>query len=93
MVPGLYGYVSATKWLNRIELTTLDSFDAYWVKRGWAQQAPVKLTSRIDVPRSFAQVKAGQEVPVAGVAWSQDRGITSVEVRAANGRPVLKLVA
>ena len=52
IVPGLYGYVSATKWLADLELTTFDAYDAYWVQRGWAQQAPIKTESRIDTPRS-----------------------------------------
>jgi DMSO/TMAO reductase YedYZ molybdopterin-dependent catalytic subunit len=80
IVPGLYGYVSATKWLVDIELSTFDAFDAYWIRRGWAQQAPVKTQSRIDTPRSFAEVAPGQ-VAVAGVAWAQHRGITRVEVQ------------
>jgi DMSO/TMAO reductase YedYZ molybdopterin-dependent catalytic subunit len=84
VVPGLYGYVSATKWLVDIELTTFDAFDAYWIKRGWAQQAPIKTESRIDTPRSDASVHAG-EVVVAGVAWAQHRGIRNVEVRADGG--------
>ncbi len=84
VVPGLYGYVSATKWLTEIELTTLDAFDSYWVDRGWAKQAPVKTASRIDTPRSGASVRAGR-VPVAGVAWAQGRGIEAVEVRVDDG--------
>ena len=78
IVPGLYGYVSATKWITDIELTTFDAFDAYWVERGWAQQAPIKTQSRIDTPTSRARVRAGT-VPVAGVAWAQHRGIDGVE--------------
>ena len=80
VVPGLYGYVSATKWLSEIELTTLEGFDAYWIPRGWAKLGPVKTQSRIDVPRSGAFVEAGGTV-VAGVAWAPDRGISAVEVR------------
>jgi len=80
IVPGLYGYVSATKWLVDLELSTFDAFDAYWIRRGWAQQAPVKTQSRIDTPGSYAEVAAG-EVAVAGVAWAQHRGITRVEVQ------------
>jgi len=82
VVPGLYGYVSATKWIVDMELTTFDAFDAYWVPRGWSQQAPIKTQSRIDTPRS--QVRAG-EVPVAGVAWAQHKGIAKVEVRIDDG--------
>ena len=80
VVPGLYGYVSATKWVIDIELTTFESYDAYWVKRGWSQQAPIKTESRIDTPRGSASLSAG-EVVVAGVAWAQHRGIDGVDVR------------
>jgi DMSO/TMAO reductase YedYZ molybdopterin-dependent catalytic subunit len=82
IVPGLYGYVSATKWLTDIELTTFDAYDAYWVQRGWAQQAAIKTESRIDTPRSNAKVGT---VMVAGVAWAQHRGIQRVEVRVDDG--------
>jgi DMSO/TMAO reductase YedYZ molybdopterin-dependent catalytic subunit len=84
LVPGLYGYVSATKWLVDLELTGFDEFDPYWVRRGWARQAPVKTMSRIDTPRPLARVAAGQ-VAVAGVAWAQHRGIRRVEVRVDGG--------
>jgi len=84
IVPGLYGYVSATKWVVDIELTTFDAFDPYWVQRGWAEQAPIKTMSRIDIPRPFATVHAGT-VPVAGVAWAQHRGIERVELRVDEG--------
>ena len=84
IVPGLYGYVSATKWLTEIELTTLDAFDAYWVPRGWSKQAPIKTQSRIDVPRDRATVAPG-DVVVAGVAWAPTRGIARVEVRVDDG--------
>ena len=80
IVPGLYGYVSATKWLSEIELTTLDAFDAYWVPLGWSKQAPILTQSRIDTPRGDREVTAGT-VPVAGVAWAPDRGIAAVEVQ------------
>jgi DMSO/TMAO reductase YedYZ molybdopterin-dependent catalytic subunit len=85
VVPGLYGYVSATKWVVDLELTRFDDFDAYWVRRGWSQQAPIKTQSRIDVPKSFDEVSAGR-VAVAGVAWAQHRGIAKVEVRVDDGR-------
>ncbi len=84
VVPGLYGYVSATKWLNDLEVTRFSDFEAYWTSRGYAAQAPIKTGSRIDVPRSFAKVKAGR-TPVAGVAWAQTRGIERVEVRVDKG--------
>ena len=78
VVSGLYGYVSATKWLTEVELTTLDAFDAYWIPRGWAKEAPVKTQSRIDTPRN--SVSPGI-VPIAGVAWAQSRDIARVEVQ------------
>ncbi|MFB6632905.1 molybdopterin-dependent oxidoreductase [Streptomyces sp. NPDC056362] len=84
VVPGLYGYVSACKWIASIELTTFDAYDAYWVPRGWAAQAPVKTQSRIDTPRPFARPAAGT-VMVAGVAWAQHRGIRRVQVRIDDG--------
>ena len=84
ITPGVYGYAGSCKWLASLELTTFDRFDAYWVERGWAAQAPVKTASRIDRPRPFAQVAAGV-VTVAGVAWAQGRGIASVEVRVDDG--------
>jgi DMSO/TMAO reductase YedYZ molybdopterin-dependent catalytic subunit len=80
IVPGLFGYVSATKWLSEIELTTLDGFDAYWVPLGWAKQAPILTQSRIDVPTAGARIGAGT-VAVAGVAWAPDRGVSAVEVQ------------
>jgi len=84
VVPGLYGYVSATKWLKTIELTTWDRAEGYWVPRGWARDAPIKTQSRIDVPRSGEQVAAGPAT-IAGVAWAQHRGVTKVEVRVDDG--------
>ncbi len=81
---GLYGYVSATKWLSEIELTTFDDFDAYWVPRGYAQQAPIKTQCRIDVPRTGTPVAAGDQY-IAGVAWAQTRGISEVEVKVDDG--------
>ena len=79
VVAGLYGYVSATKWLSELELTTWDGFDAYWVPRGWAKQAPVKTQSRIDTPRD-GRIDARPR-SIAGVAWAPHRGIDGVEVR------------
>jgi DMSO/TMAO reductase YedYZ molybdopterin-dependent catalytic subunit len=84
IVPGLYGYVSATKWLAELELTTLEAFDAYWVPRGWAKEAPILTQSRIDVPQAGSPVAAGL-VAVAGVAWAPDRGIAKVEVQVDQG--------
>ena len=79
VVPGLYGYVSATKWVVDIELTTFDAFDPYWIQRGWAERAPIKTMSRIDTPSPFLDLVRG-EVPIAGVAWAQHVGIERVEV-------------
>ncbi|MGW6408305.1 molybdopterin-dependent oxidoreductase [Streptomyces vinaceus] len=84
LVPGLYGYVSACKWIEDIELTTFDAYDPYWVRRGWARRAPIKTQSRIDTPKPFARPAAGT-VMVAGVAWAQHRGIARVEVRVDDG--------
>ncbi|MET8295670.1 molybdopterin-dependent oxidoreductase [Streptomyces sp. NPDC005180] len=84
LVPGLYGYVSACKWIEDIELTTFDAYDPYWVKRKWARRAPVKTQARIDTPKPFGRPAAGP-VTVAGVAWAQRRGITRVEIRIDDG--------
>ncbi|MEV0127469.1 molybdopterin-dependent oxidoreductase [Dactylosporangium sp. NPDC050688] len=84
VVPGLYGYVSATKWLAELELTSFADFDAYWIKRGWARKGPIKTQSRIDTPRDGSNPAAGP-VTIAGVAWAQHRGISKVEVRVDDG--------
>jgi len=84
IVPGLYGYVSATKWLSEIELTTWDSFDGYWIERGWSKEGPIKTQSRIDVPRPRSSIPAGS-TPIAGVAWAPTRAIDRVEVRVDDG--------
>ncbi len=80
VVPGLYGYVSATKWLTEIHLTTLEAFDAYWIPRGWSKLGPIKTQSRIDVPTRGRTIPAGR-TPIAGVAWGGIRSISKVEVR------------
>jgi DMSO/TMAO reductase YedYZ molybdopterin-dependent catalytic subunit len=80
VVPGLYGYVSATKWLAEIELTTWDAVDGYWIPRGWAKEGPIKTQSRIDVPHGGQTLDAGR-TPIAGVAWAPTRGIAKVEVQ------------
>jgi DMSO/TMAO reductase YedYZ molybdopterin-dependent catalytic subunit len=85
VVPGLYGYVSATKWVTDMELTTFSAKQGYWVPRGYSQQAPVKTESRIDVPSASGRVAAGA-VTVAGIAWAQTKGIERVEVRVDGGR-------
>ncbi len=84
VVSGLYGYVSATKWLKEIRLTTLDGEDGYWIDRGWAKEGPVKTQCRIDVPRLRSDPQPGL-VPIAGVAWAPSRGISKVEVRIDDG--------
>ena len=85
VVPGLYGYVSAMKWLVDLELSTFGAYDAYWVQRGWAQQAPIKTMSRIDTPSRLPRSVPIGRVPVAGVAWAQQVGIDRVEVRVDGG--------
>ena len=84
VVPGLYGYVSATKWLSKIELTTWDAEEGFWVPRGWARDAPIKTESRIDVPRDGEKLTAGP-TKIAGIAWAQHRGVQRVEVRIDEG--------
>ena len=84
IVPGLYGYVSATKWVTKLTLTTFARQKAYWTQRGYSAQAPIKTESRIDVPKPLSQVKAGR-ITVAGVAWAPAKGIARVEVSADNG--------
>ena len=80
IVPGLYGYVSATKWLKSIDLTMWNQAEGYWIPLGWSRDAPIKTQSRIDVPRRDEKVVAGK-IAIAGVAWAQQRGIEKVEVR------------
>ncbi len=84
VVPGLYGYVSATKWLEEITLTTWEGFDGYWVPRGWSKTGPIKTQSRIDVPRRNELVN-GKPAVLAGVAWAPLKGIERVEVRIDGG--------
>jgi DMSO/TMAO reductase YedYZ molybdopterin-dependent catalytic subunit len=84
VVPGLYGYVSATKWIVDFEVTRFEDFSAYWTDRGWSVEAPIKTSSRIDVPKGFARIKAGPAV-AAGVAWAQNRGIAKIEVQVDEG--------
>lgn len=84
VVPGLYGYVSATKWVVDLEVTRFDAFEAYWTQRGWAVEGPVKTQSRVLVPRNGTDVRAG-EVDIAGDAWAQHRGIEKVEVQVDGG--------
>src|SRR5439155_14967542 len=85
VVPGLYGYVSATKWVVDLELTTFAAKQGYWVPRGWAAKAPIKTQSRIDSPSGGATVAAGQHT-VTGIAWAPTIGIDRVEVRVDGGQ-------
>ncbi len=85
VIPGLYGYVSACKWIVDIEVTTYEAAQAYWVPRGWNSQAPIKTESRIDVPTGQNPIKAGKRMSIAGVAWAQHKGIEAVEVRVGAG--------
>jgi DMSO/TMAO reductase YedYZ molybdopterin-dependent catalytic subunit len=84
VVPGLYGYVSATKWVTDINVTTFANNYAYWAQRGWSQQAPIKTECRIDVPNGLNTLSAGRRA-IAGVAWAQHKGIDAVHVRVDNG--------
>jgi DMSO/TMAO reductase YedYZ molybdopterin-dependent catalytic subunit len=84
LIPGLYGYVSACKWMTGIEASTYGAFDAYWTQRDWAAQAPIRIASRIDTPAPLRRFPAGRR-PIAGVAWAQTRGIVAVEVRVDDG--------
>jgi DMSO/TMAO reductase YedYZ molybdopterin-dependent catalytic subunit len=85
VVPGLYGFCSATKWITDIQLTTLGAFTPYWVHRGWTQVSPIKTESRIDTPKAGGSLQAGK-VMIAGVAWAQHKGIEQVEVRVDGGQ-------
>jgi DMSO/TMAO reductase YedYZ molybdopterin-dependent catalytic subunit len=80
VVPGLYGFISACKWIERITLTNYTDAEAYWTTRGWATDAPIKVSSRIDTPKSFADIKSGDTF-IGGVAWAQHHGIAKVEVQ------------
>ena len=84
VIPGLYGYVSATKWITEIELTTWDAFDGYWVPRGWSKEGPIKTQSRIDRPKRRDQIPPGL-FTLGGVAWAPTRGIDMVEVQIDDG--------
>lgn len=84
IVPGLYGFVSGTKWVTDMELTTFDAHRAYWVQRGWGQRAPIKTMSRIDSPGAFGRINP--DSPITGIAWAQTKGIEKVEVRVDHGQ-------
>ncbi|WP_327109930.1 molybdopterin-dependent oxidoreductase [Nocardia sp. NBC_01730] len=84
VVPGLYGYVSATKWVTELEVTRFDRATAYWTRRGWSALGPIKTGTRIDTPRARGRIEPGR-IPIAGVAWAQHRGIRGVEVQIDNG--------
>jgi hypothetical protein len=85
VVPGLYGYVSACKWIVDLEATTFAEARAYWVQGGWAAQGPVKLAARIDRPSRSQTVAVGSQVAVAGIAWDQHVGISKVQVQVDDG--------
>jgi DMSO/TMAO reductase YedYZ molybdopterin-dependent catalytic subunit len=85
VVPGLFGYVSATKWLAEIELTRFEDFEGYWIPRGWDRDAPVTTSSRFDTPKDRSEVAAGERFGVGGVAWAMIRGIETVEVQVDEG--------
>ncbi len=87
IVPGLYGYISATKWLTEIELTTFEDFEQYWVPRGYSDRAPIKLMSRIDSIDGLGTLTRNAEgaTAIGGVAWAQTRGISAVEVQLDEG--------
>jgi DMSO/TMAO reductase YedYZ molybdopterin-dependent catalytic subunit len=84
VIPGLYGYVSATKWLRKIELNRWSDAEGYWVPLGWSRDGPVKTQSRVDVPRASDTLDPGP-TKIAGVAWAQHRGVAKVEVRVDDG--------
>ncbi|MEV6338276.1 molybdopterin-dependent oxidoreductase [Nocardia vinacea] len=84
VVPGLYGYVSATKWVTELEITRFDQATAYWTRRGWSAYGPIKTGTRIDTPRARAKLQPGSTA-IAGVAWAQHRGVRAVEVQIDNG--------
>ncbi|WP_449061165.1 molybdopterin-dependent oxidoreductase [Planomonospora algeriensis] len=84
VVPGLYGYVSATKWVTEIKVTRFDRDEAYWTPRGWSAKGPIKTQSRIDLPKPGASLPPGRTV-IAGVAWAQHKGVDAVEVRVDGG--------
>lgn len=84
IVPGLFGFVSATKWVTDIQLTTWDAFDPYWLQRGWAREAPMIASSRIDVPRNGSRLTQGATT-FGGFAWAPRAGVGSVELRVDGG--------
>jgi hypothetical protein len=84
VVPGLYGYVSATKWVTELKVTRFSADEGYWTPRGWSALGPVKTESRFDVPKDLDRVKAGTVV-LAGIAWAQHRGVKGVEIRVDEG--------
>jgi DMSO/TMAO reductase YedYZ molybdopterin-dependent catalytic subunit len=85
VVPGLFGYVSATKWVTEMEVTRFADAQGYWTPRGWSERGPVKLESRIDTPRNGTTVTVGEQVAIAGVAWQPHTGVKAVQVRVGGG--------
>jgi DMSO/TMAO reductase YedYZ molybdopterin-dependent catalytic subunit len=84
VVPGLYGYVSATKWVVELKVSTFAADEGYWTPRGWDAKGPIKLASRIDTPKDGRNIEAGT-VPIAGVAWAPHTGVSKVEVQIDDG--------
>ncbi len=84
VVPGLYGYISATKWVTRLTATTFADDESYWTERDWAEEAPIKISSRIDTPKGLSTIQAGMTA-IGGVAWAQHEGVAKVEVRIDGG--------
>jgi DMSO/TMAO reductase YedYZ molybdopterin-dependent catalytic subunit len=85
VIPGLYGFISATKWVTRLTLTTYAEKQAYWTERDWATDAPIKISARIDTPNALDSLDAGETV-VGGVAWAQQKGgVAKIEVRIDGG--------
>lgn len=84
IVPGLYGYVSATKWLAELKLTTFAADQGYWIPRGWSERGPIKTASRLDVPKQGGKVQASS-FTAAGLAWAPERGISAVQVQIDGG--------
>jgi DMSO/TMAO reductase YedYZ molybdopterin-dependent catalytic subunit len=85
VIPGLYGFISATKWVTRLTLTTYEEKQSYWTEREWATDAPIKISSRIDTPKPLATLDQGENI-IGGVAWAQQNGgVGKVQVRVDGG--------
>ncbi|MXG91230.1 molybdopterin-dependent oxidoreductase [Nocardioides flavescens] len=85
VIPGLYGFISACKWMTSIKLTTYADDEAYWTERGWTPEAPIKISSRIDTPKVLQEIPAGDTF-IGGVAWAQQNGgVAKVQVQVDGG--------